>query len=42
MGTEDGRHQGIPLIDPDTKEECLHFVPRNYGGTVQMHYLNII
>jgi sulfite reductase (NADPH) hemoprotein beta-component len=34
MGTEDGRHQGIPLIDPDTKEEYLHFVPRNYVGAV--------
>jgi sulfite reductase beta subunit-like hemoprotein len=28
MGTEDGRHQGGPLIDPDTKEQYLHFVPR--------------
>ena len=27
MGTEDRRHQGITLIDPDTKEEYLHFVP---------------
>jgi hypothetical protein len=34
MGTEDGRHQGIPLIDPDTKEEYLHFVPRKYVATV--------
>jgi sulfite reductase (NADPH) hemoprotein beta-component len=34
MGTEDGRHQGIPLIDPDTKEEYLHFVPRGYIATV--------
>jgi hypothetical protein len=29
MGTEDGKHQGGPLIDPDTKEEYLHSVPRN-------------
>jgi hypothetical protein len=34
MGTEDGRHQGTPLIDPDSKEEYLHFVPRKYVATV--------
>ena len=34
MGTEDRRHQGITLIDPDTKEEYLYFVPRNYVGAV--------
>jgi hypothetical protein len=34
MGTEDGRHQGITLIDLDTKEEYLHFVLRNYVGAV--------
>lgn len=28
MGTEDGRHQGMPLMDPDTNEQYLHFVPR--------------
>ena len=28
MGTEDGRNQGGPLIDPYTKEQYLHFVPR--------------
>jgi sulfite reductase (NADPH) hemoprotein beta-component len=28
MGTEDGRHQGGPLIDSDTKEQYLRFVPR--------------
>ena len=28
MGTEDGRHQAGPLIDPYTKEQYLHFVPR--------------
>ncbi len=27
-GTEDGRHQGMPLMDPDSKEQYLHFVPR--------------
>ena len=34
MGTEDGRHQGGPLIDPDTKEQYLHFVPRKDVATV--------
>jgi hypothetical protein len=33
-GTKDGRHQGITLIDLDTNEEYLHFVPRNYVGAV--------
>ncbi len=28
MGTEDGRHQGVPLRDPNTEEQYLHFVPR--------------
>ena len=28
MGTQDGRHQGTPLVDPDTREQYLHFVPR--------------
>src|SRR5947209_9343842 len=28
MGTQDGRHQGAPLVDPDTGEEYLRFVPR--------------
>jgi sulfite reductase (NADPH) hemoprotein beta-component len=34
MGTEDGKHQGGPLIDPKTKEQYLHFVPRNEVATV--------
>ncbi len=34
MGTEDGRHQGITLIDLDTKEEYLYFCTRNYVGAV--------
>jgi sulfite reductase (NADPH) hemoprotein beta-component len=34
MGTEDGRHQGGPLIDPDTKEQYLRFVPRKDVATV--------
>jgi len=34
MGTEDGRHQGGPLMDPDTKEQYLHFVPRKDVATV--------
>jgi sulfite reductase (NADPH) hemoprotein beta-component len=29
MGTEDGKHQGGPLVDPDTNEQYLRFVPRN-------------
>ncbi len=28
MGTEDAKHQGKPLTDPDTEEQYLHFVPR--------------
>ncbi len=28
FGTEDARHQGGPLVDPDTNEEYLRFVPR--------------
>jgi sulfite reductase beta subunit-like hemoprotein len=34
MGTEDGKHQGGPLIDPDTKEQYLRFVPRKDVATV--------
>lgn len=34
MGTQDGRHQGAPLVDPDTGEEYLHFVPRKEVLTV--------
>jgi sulfite reductase beta subunit-like hemoprotein len=34
MGTQDGRHQGAPLVDPDTGEEYLHFVPRKDVGTI--------
>jgi sulfite reductase (ferredoxin) len=34
MGTEDGKHQGGPLIDPNTKEQYLHFVARNEVATV--------
>ncbi|MFL6506526.1 MAG: hypothetical protein ACJ704_01115 [Nitrososphaeraceae archaeon] len=34
MGTEDGRHQGGPLIDSDTKEQYLRFVPRKDVATV--------
>lgn len=34
MGTEDGRHQGGPLMDPDTAEQYLHFVPRKDVATV--------
>ncbi|HYA85365.1 MAG TPA: hypothetical protein VEH06_18260, partial [Candidatus Bathyarchaeia archaeon] len=33
MGTQDGRHQGTPLIDPDTGEQYLHFVPRKDVAT---------
>ncbi|MEM4311291.1 MAG: hypothetical protein QXX95_02770 [Nitrososphaerales archaeon] len=33
-GTEDGRHQGGPLIDPDTKEAYLQSVPRKDVATV--------
>ena len=29
MGTEDGKHQGVPLIDQETNEQYLRFVPRN-------------
>ncbi|HEY7082403.1 MAG TPA: nitrite/sulfite reductase [Nitrososphaeraceae archaeon] len=29
MGTEDGKHQGGPLVDPETNEQYLRFVPRN-------------
>lgn len=34
MGTEDGRHQGGPLMDPDTEEQYLHLVPRKDVATV--------
>ncbi|MFY9795727.1 MAG: hypothetical protein WAJ93_08560 [Candidatus Nitrosopolaris sp.] len=34
MGTQDGRHQGIPLVDPDTGKQYLHFVPRKDVGTI--------
>jgi sulfite reductase beta subunit-like hemoprotein len=34
MGTEDGRHQGEPLIDPDTKEQYLRFVSRKDVATI--------
>jgi hypothetical protein len=34
MGTQDGRHQGISLVDPDTAEQYLHFVPRKDVGTI--------
>jgi sulfite reductase (NADPH) hemoprotein beta-component len=34
MGTEDGKYQGGPLIDPDTREQYLHFVPRKDVATV--------
>ncbi|MGH9878067.1 MAG: hypothetical protein ACRD5H_10550, partial [Nitrososphaerales archaeon] len=34
MGTEDARHQGEPLTDPDTGEQYLHFVPRKNVVTV--------
>jgi sulfite reductase beta subunit-like hemoprotein len=34
MGTEDGRHQGGPLIDSDSKEQYLRFVPRKDVATV--------
>ena len=33
MGTQDGRHQGTPLVDPDTREQYLHFVPRKDVAT---------
>ncbi|MGC2571058.1 MAG: hypothetical protein WA364_06055 [Candidatus Nitrosopolaris sp.] len=33
MGTQDGRHQGTPLVDPDTGEQYLHFVPRKDVAT---------
>jgi sulfite reductase beta subunit-like hemoprotein len=33
-GTQDGKHQGVQLIDPDTGEQYLHFVPRIYVATV--------
>ena len=29
MGTEDGKHQGVPLIDQEANEQYLRFVPRN-------------
>jgi len=34
MGTQDGRHQGIPLVDPDTGKQYLHFVPRKDVGII--------
>ena len=34
MGTQDGRHQGTPLVDPDTGEQYLHFVPRKDVATI--------
>jgi sulfite reductase beta subunit-like hemoprotein len=34
MGTQDGRHQGSPLIDPNTGEQYLHFVPRKDVGII--------
>src|SRR5919197_732328 len=34
MGTEDGRHQGGSLVDPDSKEQYLRFVPRKDVATV--------
>lgn len=34
MGTEDARHQGGPLMDPDTEEQYLHLVPRKEVATV--------
>ena len=34
MGTQDGRHQGIPLVDPDTGEQYLHFVSRKDVSTI--------
>ncbi len=33
-GTEDGRHLGGPLIDPETQELYLHVVPRKEVATV--------
>ena len=33
-GTEDGRHQGGPLVDPDTGEMYLRSVPRNEVAAV--------
>ncbi len=33
-GTEDGRHQGGPLLVPETKEPCLGSVPRKSVGAV--------
>jgi len=34
MGTQDGRNQGIPLVDPDTGEQYLHLVPRKDVATI--------
>lgn len=34
MGTEDGKHQGGPLIDSDTNQQYLRFVRRNEVGVV--------
>ena len=34
MGTQDGRHQGIPLADSDVGEQYLHFVPRKDVATI--------
>jgi sulfite reductase beta subunit-like hemoprotein len=34
MGTQDGRHQGTPLVDPDTGVQYLHFVPRKDVATI--------
>ena len=42
IGTEDGRHQGIILIDLDTNEEYLHLYPEIMSEQLLMHYLNII
>jgi len=33
-GTEDGRNLGGPLLDPETHEAYLHFVPRSEVATV--------
>ena len=33
-GTQDGRHQGVQLVDPDTGEQYLHFVPRKDVVTI--------
>jgi len=34
FGTEDAKHQGVSLMDPDTEGQYLHLVPRKDVVTV--------